>query len=316
MLATAGELPASSPHEWAVEMKWDGVRAISYVTGSRAETRSSVRIVSRADRDVTVSYPELQGLATADRHDLVLDGEIVALDVGGRPDFGLLQTRMNVADPAKVRRLVERVNVRYLLFDVLAIDGTRVLEVPYAQRRELLLRLELDAEFVAVPPAFEGVPADAMQASLESGLEGVVCKRLDSTYTPGRRSTSWVKVKHQRMQEVVIIGWESGAGRRAGGIGALLLGVHVGGELRYSGQVGTGFTERALAELLRRLESVATSSPAASDVPAEFARTAHWVRPELVGEVAFGEWTADGRLRHASWRGLRPDKAVADVVRE
>jgi len=310
MLAAAGELPLASPHAWAVEMKWDGVRAISYVTASR------VRIVSRSDRDVTVSYPELHSLGEVGRHDLVLDGEIVALNEGGRPDFGMLQTRMNVTEPRKVHRLLELVTVRYLLFDVLAIDGTKVLEVPYAKRRELLTQLELDAEFVAVPPAFEGNPADAMQASLEAGLEGVVCKRLDSVYVPGRRSASWVKVKHQRTQEVVIIGWESGGGRRAGGIGALLLGVHAGGALRYAGQVGTGFTERALAELLRQLESVAVSTPAASDVPEEFARAAHWVRPVLVGEVAFGEWTADGRLRHASWRGLRPDKAVTDVVRE
>ncbi len=310
MLATPGELPAARPRAWATEMKWDGVRAISYVRGA------DVRVFSRNDRDVTVSYPELRELGRVLRHHAVLDGEIVAMDPDGRPNFGLLQSRMHVVDPAKARSLKSRVPVCYLVFDVLELDGRRVLHVPYEQRRELLEQLELEVDGIAVPPAFQGNPDDAMRASRDNGLEGVVCKRLDSIYTPGRRSRAWVKVKHQRMQEVVVVGWEPGEGRRAGEIGALLLGVHVDGELTYVGQVGTGFTENALADLRKRLAPLHIAKPAVKNVPREYARTAHWVRPELVGEVVYGEWTRDFRLRHPSWRGLRFDKRPADVVRE
>jgi bifunctional non-homologous end joining protein LigD len=310
MLAVPGELPTVRVDEWAAEMKWDGVRAVTYVSGSK------VRVFSRNDRDVSVSYPELDVLARAVNCDVVLDGEIVAMDDDGRPNFGLLQSRMHVADPAKVAKLRSGIPVNYLLFDVLRIDGKDVLSVPYANRRDLLDQLDISGECLAVPPAFKGDPAHAMRASLETGLEGVVCKRLDSVYQPGRRSPAWVKVKHQRMQEVVIIGWEPGEGRRKGEVGALLLGVNVDGELHYAGQVGTGFTDRVLTDLRKRLEPLGTKVPPAPDVPREHSRNAHWVRPQLVGEVVFGEWTRDNRLRHPSWRGLRPDKAPGDVVRE
>lgn len=310
MLAVAGELPTTRIDEWAAEMKWDGVRAVSYVSGAQ------VRVFSRNDRDVSVSYPELSVLTRANV-DVVLDGEIVALDDEGRPNFGLLQSRMHVADPAKARKLSEHIRVDYLLFDVLRVDGRDTLQLPYSTRRTLLEQLGLDGcDKIAVPPAFQGDPAHALQASRQSGLEGVVCKRLDSVYLPGRRSATWVKVKHQRMQEVVVIGWEPGEGRRAGEIGALLLGVNVDGRLRYAGQVGTGFTERALRDLKAKLTPLSAKTASVDDVPAEHARVARWVRPELVGEVVYGEWTRDNRLRHPSWRGLRPDKNPRDVVRE
>ncbi len=310
MLAVAGELPSSRVEEWAAEMKWDGVRAVSYVSGAQ------VRVFSRNDRDVSVSYPELSVLASANL-DVVLDGEIVAMDDDGRPNFGLLQSRMHIADPAKAKKLSEQIRVDYLLFDVLRVDGRDTLQLPYSTRRELLEQLGLDdCEKIAVPPAFQGDPAHALEASLRSGLEGVVCKRLDSVYLPGRRSATWLKVKHQRMQEVVLIGWEPGEGRRAGEIGALLLGVNVDGRLRYAGQVGTGFTERTLRDLKAKLVPLSAKTAPADDVPAEHARVANWVRPNLVGEVLYGEWTRDNRLRHPSWRGLRPDKDARDVVRE
>jgi bifunctional non-homologous end joining protein LigD len=310
MLAVAGELPTGRLDEWATEMKWDGVRAVSYVVGSR------VQVFSRNDRDVSVSYPELSVLARAGI-DVVLDGEIVALDGTGRPNFGLLQSRMHVSDPAKARKLGEQIAIDYLLFDVLRVDGRDTLALPYVERRDLLERLGVDErDRISVPPAFRGDPGDALRASLDAGLEGVVCKRLDSTYQPGRRSPTWVKVKHQRVQEVVVIGWEPGEGRRAGEIGALLLGVNVAGQLRYAGQVGTGFTERALRDLKAQLAPLAVARAAVADVPAEYARVARWVRPELVGEVVYGHWTRDNRLRHPSWRGLRPDKDPRDVVRE
>ena len=312
MLATAGALPPPErAAEWVTELKWDGVRAIAYVGSDQ------VALYSRNDRDVSVSYPELQVLASAvGVDDAVLDGEIAAMDANGRPDFGRLQSRMHVVDPARVRRLAAQTPVCYLLFDVLRLDGRSTLRLPYSQRRELLEQLGLGGKHLVVPPAFDGDPAQVLAASREQGLEGVVCKRRDSVYTPGRRSQAWVKVKHLRMQEVVLVGWEPGQGRRAGEVGALLLGVHVGGEVRYVGQVGTGFTDRMLAQLRRALAPLEIAAPAAVGVPPEQARNARWVKPELVGEVVFGEWTRDDRLRHPSWRGLRPDKAAADVVRE
>ncbi len=310
MLATAATIPRANGG-WATEMKWDGVRAIAYVESGK------LRLLSRNDRDITVSYPELAGLpgavgvATA-----VLDGEIVAMDSHGRPDFGLLQSRMHIADAAKAATLSATIPVVFLLFDLLLVEGHSLLPLPYTDRRAALERLDLNGDHVAVPPAFDGDPADAIAASRQQGLEGVVCKRLDSVYTPGRRSSAWIKVKHARMQEVVVIGWEPGQGRRAGEVGALLLAVHRDGELRYAGQVGTGFSDRTLADLRRQLAGRQVRRPAASYIPADQGRTAVWVRPDLVGEVVFTGWTRDFRLRHPSWRGWRPDKAAADVVAE
>lgn len=156
-----------------------------------------------------------------------------------------------------------------------------------------------------------------LAAAREQRLEGVVAKQLESTYQPGARSRSWLKIKNLRTQEVVVVGWRPGEGRRADTIGSLLLAIPDADGLRYAGKVGTGFTAAMLQDLHRRLEPLATdSSPLGGDVPRADARGARWVRPELVGEVRFTEWTRDGRLRHPAWRGLRPDKAPGQVVRE
>jgi bifunctional non-homologous end joining protein LigD len=315
MLATAGELPpARDEAAWAYEMKWDGVRLVSYVGG-----RGGVRVMTRNDREVLRTYPELAALG-----DLlagvsaILDGEVVALDRSGRPDFGRLQQRMHVVDPVSVRGLVERVPVAYFVFDLIFLDGRELLDVPYTGRRELLEGLELeDSAVVAVPPVFAGDGEAAMAVSKERNLEGVVAKRRDSRYEAGRRSRSWVKVKHLRTQEVVIGGWQHGEGRRAGGIGSLLLGIPGADGLQFVGHVGTGFTDAMLADLGSDLAPLQRpTSPFAGELPRPVARNAVYVEPELVGEVAFGEWTQDDRLRHPVWRGLRPDKAPADVVRE
>jgi bifunctional non-homologous end joining protein LigD len=285
MLATLGDLP-SDDENWAYEMKWDGVRALVAVEGGR------ITITSRNDRDVTVSYPELRPLGEQlGTTQVLLDGEIVSFDDKGRPSFGRLQQRMHVASAASARRLAESDPAVYLIFDLLHLDGRSLLKLPYTQRRELL----------------EGLEA----------LEGIVAKRLTSRYTPGRRSGDWVKVKNFRTQEVVVGGWSPGKGRRSGTVGALLLGLPGDDGLTYIGQVGTGFTDAMLADLSSRLHRIARkTSPFVPDVPRADARDAQWVSPRLVGEVAFGEWTADGRLRHPSWRGLRPDKSPNEVVRE
>jgi bifunctional non-homologous end joining protein LigD len=315
MLATLGELPTGPQEDqWAFEMKWDGVRAVTYVDNSAS---GSLRVMTRNDREVAATYPELRQLAVAlGSRRVVLDGEIVALDAQGRPSFGQLQARMHVQRPDK--SLLTRVPVTYLVFDVLHLDGTSLLKTPYDDRRSVLEQLALDGPHWATPPAFHGNGEAAMAAAEAQGLEGVVAKRRDSLYEPNRRSRNWIKVKPVRTQEVVIAGWQPGAGRRAGGIGSLLLGVHDDdGRLVYAGHVGTGFTQRMLDDLATRLRPLERkTSPLADEVPRAQAKDAHWVTPRLVGEVAFGEWTKDGRLRHPSWRGLRPDKSADEVVPE
>jgi bifunctional non-homologous end joining protein LigD len=310
MLAMAGTLPETSG--WGFEFKWDGARAVCYVDGGR------IRLLSRNDRDVTSSYPELHhaGEPLGSRQ-AVLDGEIVAFDEGGRPSFAMLQQRMHVADATKARRLAAQVPVAYLVFDVMFLDGESTTERPYRERRGLLEGLGLDGPHIAVPPWFDGGGPDVQRASEEQGLEGVVAKRLASTYQAGRRSRDWVKVKHHRTQEVVVVGWAPGKGRRQGSIGALLLAVNGPEGLLFAGRVGTGFTDAVLDDLAERLRPLERpSSPLSVPPPRAHAADSRWVEPRLVGEVTFTEWTADGRLRHPSWRGLRPDKDVADVVRE
>jgi bifunctional non-homologous end joining protein LigD len=317
MLATAGELPAGRDEaRWAFEMKWDGVRAIAYVDPARPAAQR-LRLLTRNDREVAATYPDLRGLVEAvGGHRVVLDGEIVAFDRAGRPSFGQLQARMHVQRPA--RELLERVPVTYLVFDVLHLDGRSLLAATYDERRAALLDLDVSGDCVATPPAFEGDGASAKAASLAQGLEGVLAKRRSSTYEPGRRTREWVKVKNLRTQEVVVVGWRPGEGRRSGQFGSLLLGVHDdAGRFVYAGHVGTGFTERVLDDLVRRLAPLARkTSPLDDEVPRAEARDANWVSPQLVGEVRFSEWTQDGRLRHPVWRGLRPDKSADEVVPE
>ncbi len=320
MLATPGALPSPAEEsDWAFEMKWDGVRAVVYVEDAK------VRVLTRNYREVLATYPELGGLGAAlGRRHVVLDGEIVTLDPEGRPSFGLLQARMHVQHPS--RALLVGTPVHLLVFDLLVDAGRPLLDRPYDERRAALEELRLglgsdpgsDPVPWAAPPAFQGDGAAAMTLSLGRGLEGVVAKRHSSTYQPGRRSREWVKVKHQRMQEVVVGGWTPGRGRRDGQFGALLVGVpDEHGALGYAGRVGTGFSERSLADLMDRLGRLERPSPAFAEMlPPADARGARWVSPRLVGEVVFAEWTRDGRMRHPSWRGLRPDKEPTDVRRE
>jgi bifunctional non-homologous end joining protein LigD len=306
MLASVGRLPAGSG--WAYEFKWDGVRAVAYVD------HDQVTVLSRSGRDVTSHYPEVQSLAGAFGVELiVLDGELVAFDPDGRPDFGVLQARMHVQHPRP--DLVRAVPVTYFVFDLLVWDGKLLMQVPYRERRALLDQLELDTvDHVAVPPSFDEQSGESvLAAARQAGLEGVVAKRVTSTYEPGQRSSSWVKVPLLSTQEVVVGGWQPGEGRRAGGIGSLLLGIPGPDGLVFVGHVGTGFSQATLADLAQQLTSIEQPDSPFASVPREHARHARWVRPSLVGEVEFRNWTRDRRLRAASWRGLRTDKSPDDV---
>jgi bifunctional non-homologous end joining protein LigD len=310
MLAAAGE-PPSGPG-WAFEFKWDGVRAIAATAGDR------IRLYSRAGNDITGGYPELAVLSgLIGGLPALFDGEIVALDDAGRPAFELLQQRMHVRSPR--RELVDRVAITYYVFDLLEIDGHRLLPQSYQRRRELLADLELEgpSPAVRVPPHHTDVDGhQLLEVARRHGLEGVVGKRLDSRYEPGRRSPAWTKATLWTTHEVVVGGWTTGQGRRAATLGALLLGAYDDqGRLRYLGDVGTGFTDRMLDDLLQRLAALEQPrSPFDEPVPREHARRAHWVRPQLVGEVEYRTLTEDRRLRHASWRGLRADKVPAQVT--
>jgi bifunctional non-homologous end joining protein LigD len=307
MLATAATLPRGPG--WAYEFKWDGVRAIVFVEPD------GVRAMTRNDRDVRPSYPELDRLIeAADGRRLVVDGEIVAVDRLGRPDFGLLQQRMHVQRPTP--DLIRHTPVSFFAFDLLEVDGQSLVRVPYGERRELLEGLALQRPpTIDVPPSFRDVSGDdLLEVARAQGLEGVVAKRLTSHYLPGRRSSDWVKVPLWQSLEVVVGGWQPGEGRRETTVGSLLLGVYDEAGLTYIGHVGSGFSENTLRQLRDALAPLERDdSPFASAVPRLLARKARWVEPTLVGEVMFRTWTHDGRLRHSTWRGLRPDKDPRDV---
>lgn len=297
MLATPGALPLGD--DWAYEVKWDGVRALVAVEGGR------VRATSRRGNDITSAYPELASLRTPDA---LLDGELVAL-VDGLPDFGALQARMHVRSPSAA--LVARTPVTFVPFDVLHLEERALLDLPYDDRRAVLASLDVQA-----PPPFHGDGRLLFDSTREQGLEGVVAKRRDSRYLPGRRSDSWIKAKHVRRQSAVVCGWQPGEGGRAGQLGSLLLGVGSPEGLVYAGRVGTGFTAAAVRRLEQLLAPLTrTDPPYTSQVPTE-ARGAHWVEPVLVVDVDFTAWTRDGRLRHPSYKGIRTDLDPLAVERE
>lgn len=302
MLATAGD-PPDNPDGWAFEFKWDGVRAVVASGAGGLQTRG------RSASDITACYPELRALAGSRR--MLLDGEIVAMGPTDRPSFPRLQQRMHVSRPTA--GLLARTPVHYVVFDLLQLDDTALLGTPYGQRRELLAGLELPAGVLA-PPHFTGVTgAQMLAAARAEDMEGVVAKRLDSAYRPGARSPAWVKSALWRTQEVVVAGWTPGTGHRATTFGALVLGAHRDGALHHIGQVGTGFSDRQLGELAAALRPLEAARCPLHGVARQLARTARWVTPRLVGEVEYRQWTIDGKLRAASWRGLRPDLQPGQV---
>ncbi|WP_445257040.1 non-homologous end-joining DNA ligase [Nocardioides aurantiacus] len=304
MLATRGDhVPPGDG--WAHEVKWDGMRVLVEVR------RSGVRVRSRNENDVTVSFPELQGLAAAGLPDLVLDGEVVALGQGV-PSFGALADRMHVRDAARAQRLARSNPVTLIVFDLLALDGTELLDRPLSERRARLEELGLDDASWQVPPTY----ADGqllLDAAGQQGLEGIVSKRLASRYHPGRRSRDWLKFPMRPTASYVVGGfrWETGSEHR---LGAVLVGEPTADGLLFRGRVGSGIAGRAgvaLAELLAPLH--ATASPFSAELPRLDRQGTVWVEPRVVVDVQYLTFTTDGRLRQPAYRGVRTDLGPDDL---
>ncbi|MGW6472483.1 ATP-dependent DNA ligase [Streptomyces nigra] len=304
MLATPGKLPpAAQDARWAYETKQDGQRAVLYTEGD-----GGLLLRSRSGDDITAAYPELLPLREAlTGTPAVLDGEILALDDGGRANFQLLQSRMGLAHaPAKAARMAARTPVHLVLFDVMHLRGRSLLDTPYSRRRGRLEELGLHGPYWSTPAALVGHGAEALEATREHGLEGLVCKRLDSLYEPGVRSRAWIKIRNMLSEDVIVGGWLPGKGRLTGLPGALLVGQYApGGSLRYVGGVGTGWSETERTELAGLLRAAATDECPFDPVPR--VADARWVVPRLVGEVRYSVRTRSGMLRQPSWLRLRPD---------
>jgi bifunctional non-homologous end joining protein LigD len=306
MLATVADgIPAGA--EWVHEVKWDGMRILADVSGG------GLRLTSRNGNDVTKSFPELAPLADA-YDDLLLDGEVVALD-GGRPSFRALAERMHVTGQRKAERLATIRPVTFMIFDLVRLFGSDLSGQPWSARRELLERLDLEARHWQVPPVYDD-GAELWEATRENGLEGIVSKRRTATYVPGRRSADWRKKSHRQSISAVVGGWrlETGSGAR---LGAVLVGLPdaEGTGWRYAGRVGSGLAGRVAAGLKGRLEPLARSdSPFTDEVPREDATGATWVEPTVVVEVRTLGGADQERLRQPSFVGIRHDLRPEDLL--
>lgn len=309
MLATIGTAEDVRGEGWVLEMKWDGIRALAGVDGDAVVLRS------RSGEDLARAFPDVvESLAALDLPDVVLDGEIVALDDRGAPSFSRLQGRLGLTGERRVAAARREVPVELRVFDLLRHEGVDLRKRTYERRRKALADLDLGDGPVSAPPAHEGPLDEVLEASLAQGLEGVVAKKRSSTYRSGRRSRAWLKVKHDRTADVLVVGWRPGRGGRAGDVGSLLVAVRDtdgdgdtdGDDMRYAGRVGSGITADQRADLRRRLRRLERKT-APVDVPAAAAQDAVWVTPRLAGEVTMTGWTGSGLLRHPVWRGLRLD---------
>ena len=307
MLAKASKLPAAQ-QEYAYEIKWDGLRAIIYADKGR------ILVSSRNLNDITAQYPELQAIKGSLNHGTILDGEIVALNSSGRPSFELLQARMGLSSITNIESKMKQVPVTYIIFDIIQLNEKQLNDQPFVYRRNKLEQLGLTGPFWQTPAYTKGDGQSFLAASRQLGLEGIMAKRLDSLYIPGKRTGDWLKIKNQLRQELVVCGWVVGKGGRAGRIGAILVGYYENHCLVYAGKVGTGFTIAMLDKLTELLTPLQRStSPFCSEIPV---KEAIFVEPKLVGEFEFTEWTTNNTLRHPSFKGLREDKPANLVTRE
>ena len=312
MKAVPGELPEGDG--WSHEIKWDGMRIVAFIDDDGLRLQSSNLL------DATASFPELSGLidATADFESLILDGEVVAFTDDGRPSFGRLQDRMHIKDPAEAERRSRANPVSYVIFDLLHLNGTDTMALPLSDRRRLLEQVIDDGPHWRLTDVHHEGAGDLLAVVTEQQLEGLIAKKDSSQYLEGKRTPTWRKIKPRLRQEFVVGGWTEGRDGRSGSIGSLLIGYYdEAGALRHAGSVGSGLDADALAQWRAIVtESARGTSPFGGPVPPTLGRTFHWIEPVHVVEIAFGEWTDDGNLRHPSYLGLRIDKDPRQVVRE
>lgn len=303
MLATLTKQRFSDP-SWIFEHKLDGERCLAF------KTRGAVELLSRNKQHLNNTYPEVvDALGAAGDHDCVVDGEVVAFD-GKRTSFEKLQGRIGIKDPDEARR--SGIRVFYYVFDMMYVDGFDIRALGVIHRKTLLQRgLRFQAALRLLQ--HRNTEGESLyQRACGQGLEGLIAKRRDSEYV-GRRSPDWLKFKCVNEQEMVIGGFTDPAGSRIG-LGALLVGYYQAERLRYAGKVGTGFSTKTLLGLRRRLAARELKRSPFADIVSE--KGAHWVRPDLVAQIGFTEWTTDGKLRHPRFEGLRTDKPANQVVRE
>jgi bifunctional non-homologous end joining protein LigD len=310
MLATPGYEPFDRKGWW-FEPKFDGIRTLLYLEGEE------VRLVSRTGRDQTANYPELGRLyRRIGAVNAVLDGEIVATDESGKTSFELLQQRMNLTAPSEIEKIRKKIPVELVVFDLLWLDGQDLTRLPLSDRRKRLKETVLEDKGIRLVYWTPDEGKRFYEAARQLGLEGVVAKRAASRYQPGKRSDDWRKVKILNTQDCVILGWTPGQRGRSDSFGALLVGAYSEGKLKWIGQVGTGFTDRMLKDLMARLEAIQADHPPIEDPELRKVKGARWVRPELVCAVEYLQMTATGKLRAPSFKGIRTDKLPEDCILE
>lgn len=319
MLAKAGRMPVNQS-DYGFEIKWDGIRVILYYN------KGTVTLLSRNLLDITSQYPEIAAFTPGpDISKLIIDGEVIATDEHGRPSFSRLQRRMGLVSPTVITKLSKSIPTTFVIFDVLFLNGQSLVDYSYAERRETLAKLDLNGQSWQTPSYNAGEGEAMLEACRRIGLEGIVAKRLDSRYLAGKRPGTWLKIKNQLRQELVIAGWAPGQGNRSGKIGALLVGYYDTSlkeasskgrpqRLMYAGAVGTGFSEAMLAKLASLMQPLTRQTSPFSELPPK--ADAVFIEPSLVGEFEFTEWTPHGTLRHPSFKGLRYDKSPKEIIRE
>jgi bifunctional non-homologous end joining protein LigD len=304
MLATLTER-RDFDSDWLLERKFDGERCVARKRGD------DVRLESRTSKDLTNTYPEVRAALVAQRAgELLLDGEVVAFQ-GDQTSFSRLQQRLGTTAPSPQQ--IAAYPVVYCVFDVMEIDGEVLTQLPLEERRARLTRVIRPSPALQVSEAWRDEAQRRFDEACRSGWEGLIAKRAGAPYVSGR-SKDWLKLKCVWEQEFVIGGYTDPSGSRTD-FGALLVGYHEDGRLRYAGKVGTGYNAARLRDLGARMRSLETSASAFADAT-PIPRGTHWTRPELVAQIGFAEWTKDGRLRQPRFLGLRDDKRPADVVRE
>jgi bifunctional non-homologous end joining protein LigD len=314
MKARVADSPPSPSRDWIYEIKFDGYRAIAFKNGA------SVRLFSRNEKDFGEKFPEIvEAISAIDSDDAIIDGEIVALDPKGVSSFQQLQA---------IEIGSKRPALYFYAFDLLHLNGKDLRREPLVQRKEQLEQLLKDApDTIRFSASLEGNPQKLLAQAQKMGLEGLVGKRKDSLYEPGKRSGAWIKLKLRREQEFVIGGYTNPEGSRTN-FGALLVGFYQGKKLKFCGKVGTGFNAKLLASLHAQFQKIAREkcpfvnlpetrgSPYSPRITASEMRKCHWIKPELVCQVQFSEWTRDEKLRQPAFLGLREDKSADEVVRE